>query len=222
VSTRRRIIGIQLGTCEAMKRTYKQSGEPRLTTMEEAFVHAYVRDPNAVAAARAAGYKSVLKVAAQLMQRPPVRDEIDRRQALLREKEEFNLETLFNWSVYGATYDAASIVDKDTFEILHPSKWPDQRLRKLVESIKTTSKMDSDGTTKTVTEVRFASRHPFYDRVALLMGVRKRFDIKVEETRSIPLSVIDAITQKWDPQTRKAKTTSAPALPKRLSTAEVE
>jgi len=114
------------------------------------------------------------------------------------------------------------ILDKDTFEILHPSKWPDQRLRKLVESIKTTSKMDSDGTTKTVTEVRFASRHPFYDRVALLMGVRKRFDIKVEETRSIPLSVIDAITQKWDPQTRKAKTTSAPALPKRLSTAEVE
>jgi len=205
-----------------MKRTYKQSGEPRLTTMEAAFVNAYVRDPNAVKAARAAGYKSVLKVAAQLMQRPPVRDEIDRRQALLREKEEFDLERLFDWSVFGATHDGASILKGDTFEILHPKEWPDQRMRKLVESIKTTTTIDSKGDKKTVTEVKFAGRHAFYDRIASLMGVRKKFDIKVEETRSIPLSVIDAITERWAPSARKAEATSAPVQPKRLSIAEMD
>jgi len=64
--------------------------------------------------------------------------------------------------------------------------------------------------------------HAFYDRVASLIGVRKRFDIKVEETRSIPLSVIDAITARWDPEARKAETKSAPVQTKRLSTTEVE
>ena len=36
--------------------------------------------------------------------------------------------------------------------------------------------------------------------IAMLLGARKKLDIKVEETRSIPMSVIDAITERWDPQ----------------------
>jgi phage terminase small subunit len=205
-----------------MKRTHKQSGQPRLTTMEEAFVKAYVRDPNAVKAARAAGYQSVLKVANQVKRRPLVAAEIDRRQKLLREKEEFDLERLFEWSVFGATYDAALILKGATFEILHPRKWPDQRMRRLIDSFRTTVAIGRDGEKKVVTEIKFAARHSHFDRIAMLLGARKKLDIKVEETRSIPMSVIDAITERWDPQGREAEATSAPEQARRLSIAEID
>jgi phage terminase small subunit len=96
VSTRRRIIGIQLGTIRKVKRTRNtKTGKPALTAKEQAFVNSYVREPNAVKAARVAGYQSVLKVANQVMRRPLVPAEIDRRQKLLREKEEFNFGKAF-------------------------------------------------------------------------------------------------------------------------------
>jgi len=55
------------------------------------------------------------------------------------------------------------------------------------------------------------------------MGVSKKIDLKVEDGgRAILLSVIDAITARWDPEARKAEATSAPAQLKRLSITEVE
>jgi phage terminase small subunit len=205
-----------------MRRARKSNGTPVLTAKEEAFIGLYIRNSNALRAARDAGYRSAEKASFTLLRKPHMVAEIVRRQKLLREKEEFSLEKLFEWSVFGATYDAGSILKGDTFEILHPKDWPDQRMRRLIESFKTTVTISRDGEKKVVTEIKFAGRHAFYDRVTSLMGVRKKFDIKVEETRSIPLAVIDAITAKWDSQTSEAKTTSAPAQPKRLSITEAE
>ena len=148
--------------------------------------------------------------------------EIDRRQKLLREKEEFNLERLFDWAVYGALHDGASIIDKEKFELLHPSKWPDQRQRRLIDSIKFVTRGEGRSKVSTI-EVKFAARHQFFDRIALLMGVSKKIDLKVEDGgRAIPLSVIDAITERWAPEARKAGATSAPAQARRLSTAEMD
>jgi phage terminase small subunit len=180
-----------------VKRTRnRKTGKFALTAKEQAFVKAYVRDPNAVKAARAAGYQSVLKVASQVMRRPLVAAEIERRQKLLREKEEFSLEELFDWSCFGAIHDGASIIDKEKFEILHPSKWPDQRQRRLIDSVKMTTRGEGPSKVSTI-EVKFAARHQFFDRIALLMGVSKKIDLKVEDGgRTIPLSVIDAITAK--------------------------
>jgi hypothetical protein len=64
VGTWHHIMGIQLGTFGNVKRTRNtKTGKPALTAKEQAFVNSYVREPNVVKAARAAGYKSVLLVA---------------------------------------------------------------------------------------------------------------------------------------------------------------
>jgi phage terminase small subunit len=201
----------------------RKNGKPILTVREGAFISAYTRSGgNALQAAIKAGYKSPQKDSFQLMRRPHVVAEIDRRQKLLRGKEEFNLEKLFDWAVYGALHDGASIIDKEKFEILHPSKWSDQRQRRLIDSIKMTTRGEGRSKVSTI-EVKFAARHQFFDRIALLMGVSKKIDLKVEDGgRTIPLSVIDAITERWAPEARKAEATSEPVQTRRLSIAEMD
>lgn len=180
-----------------MKRSHnKKTGKLALTAKEQVFVNAYVREPNAAKAARAAGYKSVLKVAAQLIQRPPVRDEIDRRQALLRDREDFNLNKLMDWSVEAATFDIGEIFREDTFEILPPAKWPNQRLRHFVQSFKTTYD-EKTGRRKSV-EVKFGSRSQHLDRIALLMGVGRNSRVKAEARRPIPPEVVEMLTKPVD------------------------
>jgi len=90
---------------------------------------------------------------------------------------------------------------------------PDQRQRRLIDSIKFVTRGEGRSKVSTI-EVKFAARHQFFDRIALLMGVSKKIDLKVEDGgRAIPLSVIDAITERWDPEARKTGATSAPAHP---------
>jgi len=200
----------------------RKNGKPILTEKERAFIDLYLRSSNALKSAREAGYRSAEKASFTLLRKPHMVVEIERRQKLLREKEEFSLEQLFDWSCFGAIHDGASIIDKEKFEILHPSKWPDQRQRRLIDSVKMTTRGEGPSKVSTI-EVKFAARHQFFDRIALLMGVSKKIDLKIEDGgRAIPLSVIDSITERWAPEARRAETKSAPVQTRRLSITEAE
>ncbi len=174
-----------------MARARKKDGQPVITAMERKFITAYTTGSlNALEAARAAGYKSAAKESFNLLRRPHILAEIKRRQYLLRRNEDFNLGRLLNWSAFAATFDIGEIFKPGTFKILPLSKWPNQRLRRLVERVKVTEKDNGD----IVTEVSFIPRNPNFDRVAALMGVQKRVPQMAEDgTRSIPISVLDQL-----------------------------
>jgi Terminase small subunit len=203
-----------------MRRARKSNGTPVLTAKEEAFIGLYIRDSNALKAARDAGYKSPQKDSFQLMHRRHVVAEIERRQKVLREREDFDLAKLLDWSVYCATFDIGEIFKNGSFEILPPHKWPDPRLRRLAESVKTTTTISPRGERKIVAEVKFGSRNPHFDRLGLLMGMRKKFDIKIDEgARSIPLAVIDAITTRFDLRLAESE---LPHEPRKFTIAEFD
>lgn len=185
-----------------MRRARKNNGEPVLTAKERAFITAYTSgSSNALQAAIEAGYKSPAKESYQLLRRPHVVAEIERRQALMREGEDFDLKRLKEWTVFAATFDMSSIFKPGTWQMLPMDDWPDQRLRRLVEKVKVTK--NKDGTV--TVQVYFSPRNPNLDRIGQLMGVKKRISISTEETRSIPISLIDRLTDNADAiETRKA------------------
>ena len=122
---------------------------------------------------------------------------IERRQAKLRDNEDFDIKKLLSWSAFAGTYDATGIFEPGTYNVLPMSQWPDPRLKRLVDRFKVTEKTftTKDGGTTTIrtVEVAFMPRAASLDRVAALMGVPKRIKVELDEVRSIPVSVIDAL-----------------------------
>jgi phage terminase small subunit len=154
-----------------MHRT-RRNGKPVLTAREEAFISAYPEgsSKDAPSAAAEAGYKSPHKIASQLMHQPHIVAEIKRRKAIRRESEEFDIDKLLEWSAYSATFDPTTIFKPGTKELLPMAKWPDQRLCRMVESIRIST--DKNGTKHV--EIKFMSRTPSFYRMAMLMGVLKK------------------------------------------------
>src|SRR5208283_483955 len=150
-----------------MRRT-RRNGKPVLTAGEEAFISAYLEgsSKDAPSAAAKAGYKSPHKIPSQLMHQPHIVAEIKRRKAIRRESEEFDIDKLLVWSAYCATFDPTAIFKPGTKELLPMTKWPDQRLCRVVEGIRITT--DENGTKHV--EIKFMSRAPNLYRMARLMG----------------------------------------------------
>lgn len=147
-----------------------------------------------IAAARAAGYCHPEVKGSSLLKMPYIAAEVERRRAMLEERSDFKLRDLLEFSVLAATYDPSSIMVPGTNQFRPMSEWPNQRLRRLVESVKTKRFTDSKGNVTEQVEYRFIQRNPNLDRIAHLFGVPRLLNIKMEETRSIPVSVIDRLT----------------------------
>ncbi len=131
------------------------------------------------------------------MHKPHIAAEIveRRRRAIRREKEKLDIHKLLEWLPHSATFDLTTIFKPGTSELLPPAEWPDQRLLRLVESIKSTE--DEDGTKRT--EVRFISQNPNLDRIARLRGVPRKIPVMPEDTRNIPPSLIAALARRAEP-----------------------
>ena len=172
----------------------RRTGKRVLTPKEESFISAYLGGASsAPSAAAKAGYKSPQKVAFQLLHKPHIAAEIGRRRrAIRREKEEFDIHKLLEWLSFSATFDPTTIFKPGTSELLPPAEWSDQRLLRLVESIKSTE--DEDGTKST--EVRFVSRNPNLDLIARLKGVPRKIPVMPEDTRNIPPSLIAELARR--------------------------
>ena len=150
-----------------------------LTPKEEAFISAYLGSAsNAVSAAAKAGYKSPRRVAFQLMHRPHIAAEIERRRAVWRESDEFDIHKLQEWLAYSATFDPTTIFKPGTKELLPMSKWPDQRLRYMVESVKISEKKDG---TKRI-KFGFTSRSRSARLLTKLTGALKKVQAAAPES----------------------------------------
>jgi hypothetical protein len=90
----------------------------------------------------------------------------------MRERKDFDLAALFDWSVFAATRDSGELFQPGTFEILPSDQWPAHK-SSLVESFETTTTTTRDGGTRTTVRVRFTPRSSHYDRAGFLMGMRK-------------------------------------------------
>jgi len=201
----------------------RKTGKPVLTAKEEAFVSFYMRGSNALRAAKDAGYRSPQNASFTLLRKLAVVAEIERRQALLREKENFDLGALLDWTVFAATHDAGEILKPGTFEILPPDQWPDPRKRSLIESFETTTTTTRDGETRTSVKIKFTPRSSHFDRAGFLMGMRKKLDVKMNVGRSIPLEVIDMLTRRLDEKDEAERAAKAAKLPlRKLSIAEID
>jgi len=154
-----------------MHRT-RRNDKPVLTVREEAFISAYLEgaSKDAPSAAAKAGYKLPHKIASLLMHQPHIAAEIERRAATRREREEFDIHKLLEWSAYCATFDPTSIFKPGTNELLPMAKWPDPRLRRVVEGIRI---IETKNGTKHI-KINFMSRTPSFYRMAMLMGVLKK------------------------------------------------
>jgi phage terminase small subunit len=163
-----------------MHRT-RRNDKPVLTVREEAFISAYLEgaSKDAPSAAAKAGYKSPHKIASLLMHQPHIAAEIERRAATRRESEEFDIHKLLEWSAYCATFDPTTIFKPGTKELLPMAKWPDPRLCRMIEGIRTST--DKNGTKHV--EIKFMSRTPNYYRMARLMGVLKKNPVVAQKAK---------------------------------------
>ncbi len=117
-----------------MHRT-RRNGRLLLTPKERAFISAYLDGANsALSAAAKAGYRWPGKVASQLLHKPLIAAEIERRQAARRQREEFNAAKLMDKLVFIVQMDPTSIIEPSTWKVLEPKDWPVQELRSLVKS----------------------------------------------------------------------------------------
>ena len=76
------------------------------------------------------------------MHEPHIAAEIKRRIAIRRESDQFDIHKLLEWLAYSATFDPTTIFKRGTKELLPMTKWPDQRLRYMVERVKISGKKD--------------------------------------------------------------------------------
>lgn len=182
----------------------KKNLKPTFTPKELLFIEYFTtKEANVSAAARYAGYSLANKGLSSLLKLPRIANEIRRRQQIAEQNVNFNINKLLEWSAAAATYDISSIFVPGTFEILPVADWPDKRLKQLCEGVKVVTTTSKDGERRTTMEVKFLSRNPNFDRIAMLMGVPKRFDINVangqaDTRRAIPMAVIDIITERLD------------------------
>jgi len=158
----------------------KHSGPRPLNNRELKFIDLYLRNGNAYQAAVQAGYskRGAARQSYELLQRPAVKAEIERLQLALREKRLMSISELFEWSCFIATCDLGEIYKPGTFEVLPLDKWPDERLRKVVERVKRTPRRVRDPktgktTTTTTVEVAIPSRNAALERIARMLGVKK-------------------------------------------------
>ena len=112
------------------------------------------------------------------MHEPRIAAEIERRVAIPRESEEFDIHKLLEWSAYCATFDPMTIFKPGTRELLPMEKWPDQRLRRIVESIKISE--DKDGTKRI--EIGFISRSRNFRFLTRPMGALKKRPIAAPQS----------------------------------------
>jgi len=103
----------------------------------------------------------------------------------MRERKDFDLAALFDWSVFAATRDSGEIFKRATFEILPPDQWP-ARKRSPVESFETTTATTWNGEARTTVRVRFTPRSSHYDRAGFL-EVIDRLTSRFDEEEAIEL-----------------------------------
>jgi phage terminase small subunit len=114
-----------------------RNGKTSLTPKENAFISAYLGGASSAASAAAnAGYKSPHKVAFRIIHKRHIAAEIERRSAIRRENEKFDINKTQQLLAYFATFDRTTAFKPGTKELLPMAKWPDQRLCRAVDSIK--------------------------------------------------------------------------------------
>jgi hypothetical protein len=130
-----------------------------------------------------------------LLRKPAVVTEIESRQALMRERKDFNLAALFDRSVFAATRDSGELFKPGAFEILPSDEWS-ARKSSLVESFETTTTRPP-GTAKRGPRSELGSHYAVLTMIARVSpwacAIRKG-----RTCRSIPLEVIDRLTSRFD------------------------
>ncbi|MGO9451778.1 MAG: terminase small subunit [Candidatus Binataceae bacterium] len=174
-----------------------RGGSRVLDKRERRFVLNYVNyGMSALAAAVAAGYseKSAAKASYDLVRRPHVAAEIERRQAMLEARGDMSAVELYNWSVYAATCDWTSIFEPGTWTPKPMNQW-DPRIRRLVESVEI-----KPGEFGETIKIKFSRRTPHLDRVQRMLGFRDNVGVENKDgNRSISIEALNKLTAELGP-----------------------